>query len=126
MTERSMSDVLQEIFGNLQEIIRAEVRLARAEVREDVSEAAASALWLAVGALSALSAWMVLLWAAVYGLAFVMPMWAATLVVAVAMGVVATVLITTGLRKFKRIRPIPERTVQTMKEHVAWIKQSAK
>ena len=31
--DRSVSDVLQDIFGNVQEIVRSEVRLARAEIR---------------------------------------------------------------------------------------------
>ena len=35
-------------------------------------------------------------------------------------------MILIGVRKFKRLRPIPERTVQTIKENVEWMKQSAK
>ena len=35
--ERAVSDVLQDILRNLQEIVRSEVRLARAGIRDDAS-----------------------------------------------------------------------------------------
>lgn len=35
--ERSLPAVVQDIFGNLQDIVRAEVSLARAELREEAS-----------------------------------------------------------------------------------------
>lgn len=124
--ERSVSDVLQDILTNLQDIIRSEVRLAKAEVSEDVRQAASGGIWLVVGMASGLGAAIFLLWTGVYGLALFMPMWAATMVAALIMSAAAGVLTTTGMRKLKRINPIPERTVQTMKEHVEWIKQSAK
>jgi len=124
--ERSVSDVLQDILSNLQDIIRSEVRLAKAEVREDVRQAATAGIWLLVGMASGLGAAIFLLWAGVYGLAMFMPLWAATLVAALVMGAAAAVLMATGWRKLKRINPMPERTVHTMKEHVEWIKQSTK
>ena len=60
--ERPISDVLQDILGNLQEMVRAEVRLARAEIRDDARQTAASAVWIAAGTIGALSAWAFLLW----------------------------------------------------------------
>ena len=37
---RSIPEVLQDIVGNLQEIIRSEFRLAKTELKEDASRAA--------------------------------------------------------------------------------------
>ena len=34
--DRSFSDVLQDIIGNVQEMVRSEVRLAKTEIREQV------------------------------------------------------------------------------------------
>ncbi len=127
MTEqRPFSEVLQDILRNLQELIRAEMRLAKAEVRQDASEAAASGAWVAAGLVIAISAWGFLLWAAAYGLALVVPMWAATLIVALVTGVVGIALLAIGLRRFKRLRPVPERTVESLKENLEWIKQSTR
>ena len=54
------------------------------------------------------------------------PMWAATLVVALAMAAAAAVLIKGGMGRIKRIQPIPERTVESVKENLEWMKQPTK
>ena len=124
--DRTFSDVLQDILRNLQEIVRSEVRLAKAEIRDEAVQAGSSALWVAAGAVAALCAWMFLSWTAVYALAVFMSMWAATLAVAVTLAIVAGVLLVSGVRRFKRIQPIPARTVETLKENLEWMKQSTK
>ena len=124
--DRTFSDVLQDILRNLQEIVRSEVRLAKAEIRDEAVQAGSSALWVAAGAVAALCAWMFLSWTAVYALAVFMSMWAATLAVAVTLAIMAGVLLVIGVRRFKRIQPIPARTVETLKENLEWMKQSTK
>lgn len=124
--ERAFSDVLQDILRNLQEIIRSEVRLARAEIRDDAKQAAASAVWLVAGAIGALSAWAFLLWTVAFALSTQMSMWMATLLVAVVMACAAAVLIPAGLRRMKRINPMPERTIASIKENVEWLRHPAK
>ena len=124
--DRSISDVLQDILRNLQEMVRSEIRLARVEIRDEARQAVSSGVWLAAGAVGALSAWAFLLWTLAYTLATRMPMWAATLVVAVGLAAAAAALITGGLRRVKRIQPIPERTVESVKESLEWMKQPTK
>jgi hypothetical protein len=121
--ERSLSDVLQDVVRHLQEIVRSEVRLAKVEIRDEARLAVSSVAWLATGVVVALSASSFLLWSAVYLLATQMPMWGATLVVAVVMAFVATVLLVGGIRRVRRIQPIPERTMASMKENLEWIKK---
>ena len=55
-----------------------------------------------------------------------MSMWAATLVVAVVLAGAASVLIAGGFRRVKRIHPIPERTIASIKENIEWMKHPAK
>ena len=124
--ERSVSDVLQDIFRNVQEMVRAEIRLAKVEIREEAGRAVSSSAWIAAGAVGVLSAGMLLMWTLVYALATRMSMWAATLIVAVVMAAGATVLIVRGIGKMKRIRLIPERTVESVKENLEWMKQATK
>ena len=124
--DRSVSDVLQDILRNVQDILRSEVRLAKAEIRQETTQAAAAAVWVTVGVVGALSAWMFLLWTAVYLLATVLPMWAATLAIAVAMAGAGGVVITAGLRRFARIKPMPERTIESLQENLEWMKQPTK
>ena len=124
--ERSISDVVQDIFRNVKEMVRSEIRLAKVEIREETKRAVASSVWIAAGAVGALSAWMFLLWTMAYALSTRMPMWGATLVVAVVMAAAAAVLLVGGIRKAKRVQPIPERTVESLRENLEWIKQSTK
>ena len=107
--ERSVSDVLQDILRNLQEMVRSEVRLAKVEIRDEVRRAVSSSIWIAAGVVGGLSAWILLLWTVAYSLATRMSMWAATLVVAVVMACIASVLVIGGIRRVRRIQPIPER-----------------
>jgi uncharacterized membrane protein YqjE len=124
--ERSVSDVLQDILRNLQEMVRSEVRLAKVEIRDEVRRAVSSSIWIAAGVVGALSAWIFLLWTVTYSLATRMSMWAATLVVAVVMACIASVLVIGGIRRVRRIQPIPERTVESVKENLEWMKQPTK
>lgn len=121
-----MTELLRDAAQHLQELFRAEARLVEAEVREEVRRATSATLPLALGALSAVSGWSLLLWAAVHGLAQVMPLWAASLIVAAASGVLGALLLMAGVRRLKRVRAVPHRTVATMKENLAWIRPSSR
>ena len=47
--DRSVSNVLQDVLRHVQDILRSEVRLAKAEIRQEATQAAAAALWVTVG-----------------------------------------------------------------------------
>ena len=51
--ERSVSDVLQDILRNLQDMVRSEIRLAKVEIREEARRAVSSGVWIAAGAVGA-------------------------------------------------------------------------
>jgi len=124
--DRSISDVLQDILRNVQEIVRSEVRLAKTEIREEAGKAKSSAVLLGVGAVTAMFAMLFLLLTIVHALALVMPRWTAALIVGSALAVVASVILTAGIRLVKQINPTPKRTVETIKENVEWAKQQDK
>jgi uncharacterized membrane protein YqjE len=126
LPDRSLSDILQDTIRNVQEIVRSEVRLAKTELREEAVKAKSSAMLLGVGAVTAIFAAMFLLLTAVYALALVMPSWAAALIVGTTLAVIATVMVTTSVKRLKQIHPTPERTVETIKENVEWAKQHVK
>jgi putative superfamily III holin-X len=124
--DRSLADLFQDIVRNVQEIIRAEVSLAKAEVREETSKALWSITWLVAGAAAGVLALVFALWTAAYALALVWPIWAATMAVAAILAVTAAGLLLSGKQRLTRVHPTPERTLETMKENVAWARQSTK
>ena len=53
--ERSIADVLSDIAGNIQQIVRAEMRLAKAELREDLAKVRSAVVLFACGAVAGIS-----------------------------------------------------------------------
>jgi uncharacterized membrane protein YqjE len=121
-TERSFADVLHDIASNIQDIIRSEIRLAKTEVKEETGKAAKATWVIALGAVLALYAGGFLLLTAIRALDIVVAPWVAGLIVTASVGICSFVCISTGLKRMKRVRPAPQRTIQTMKENVEWVK----
>jgi uncharacterized membrane protein YqjE len=124
--ERSVSAVVTDIIGNVQEIIRSEVRLVKAEIKQEVSDAASSASRLACGLALAFYAVGLLLLAAVYLLSRLMPAWIAALVVCLVVSAAAVTLITSGRRHWKQLHLSSERIPHTVKENVSWMNAQTK
>ncbi|MDZ4801118.1 MAG: phage holin family protein [Bryobacteraceae bacterium] len=122
--DRSMGDVLKDIFGNIQEMVRAEIRLARAEMREEAGKTAASAKMLGAGAVLALFGMGFVLVALTQALALVMPTFAASLVMGGLLAIVGLALISSGKNNLKA--PTPHKTIENVKENVEWMKKQTK
>src|SRR5262245_58937297 len=124
--DRSLGDIFQSIVFDVQEIVRAEIRLAKTEIRRDVTELVTSAGLVALsGALGAIGA-LFLLWSAAYALALVLPLWASVLIVGLVLVIAAAALFAIGRRRLISVQPLPDRTLKTMKENVEWVKQSSR
>ena len=126
LRERSMADVLKDIIGNVQEIVRGEVRLAKTEAKAEAAKALTSARLILVGATVGLFAVGYVLLAVVYALALAMPAWAAAASVGIVLAVVASLTISAGMNKWKSVHPVPEKTVETIKENLQWMKNQTK
>lgn len=119
-----------ELFSRLSEqtsaLIRDEMALARAELKEKGKSAGIGAGMFggagALGfyALGALTACFIL------ALATFLEAWTAALIVTVIYGAIAGVLALTGKKKVQEAGPpLPEKTVDSVKEDVQWTKQRA-
>ncbi len=125
-SDRSIAEVLQDILRNLQEIIRSEVRLAKTEVRDEALKAKAAGILLGAGGVCGIFAVFFLLLAIVCALAIVLPYWASALIVAAALAIGAAIVLNAGLQQFKRVHPVPDKTIENVKENVEWAKQQTK
>ena len=122
---RSIPEILQDVLSNIQDIVRAEVRLAKAELGEELNRARSGGILVGVGAVAAIFSALFLLLACVYVLGLIMPNWAAALIVAAAVGVAAAVTLGLGLKRLKTIQAAPK-TAASLKENVQWAKQLTK
>jgi hypothetical protein len=103
------------------ELMKKELELAKAELRSDFKREIAAAKGLGVAGVCALCGLNLLLVAAVFGLATMMPGWAAALIVA---GVVLAIGTVFGLIGWsKRVKTPLEKTQKTLKEDVQWAKE---
>ena len=119
---RSMGEVLQDIVANIQEIVRSEFRLAKAEIQEEAHKIARSSIPMGIGIVMALYAVGFILLAIVHGLSTVMEAWLAALIVSVAVLVASMTLIAAGRKRLKQVKVVPEKTIETVKENVQWAK----
>jgi uncharacterized membrane protein YqjE len=126
VVERSISSLLKDIVGNLQQIIRAEVRLAKVEVGEELSKARQAIVLLAIGSLFAAMALAFLLLGAVYALAHVVQPWVAAVLVAIGAGAIGGALVAVGVSQIKRVSLPPARTVTSVQENIQWAKAQAR
>ena len=124
--QRSVPEVLQDIVGNLQEIIRSEFRLAKTELKEEASRAAKPVATFGAGLVLGFYAIGFLLLASVYGLSMVMAGWLAALIVGAVLAVVAMGLISSSSKKLKRVNPTPNKTMRSIEENVQWAKHPIK
>jgi len=122
----SIAELLQGVIGNVQGIIRSEVRLAKAEVREEAMSAGKAAGMLAVGAVLGAYAVGLLLLTVVYALNGPLPDWLAALIVFAVVAIAAAVLAKLGLDRIKQVSPKPEQTIDSIKEDVQWVKQQTR
>jgi ABC-type proline/glycine betaine transport system permease subunit len=123
---RSSAEVVQDLVQNVQEILRSEVRLAKAEITQEAKKATRSAAISAGGAILAIFALGLLLWAAVYALSLALPLWAAALIMAVLVGIVAGIMLAAGRARMKQVHPKPETTIRSVKENVQWLKNQTR
>ena len=124
-SERSVPEVLQDIIGNVQEILRSEVQLAKTELKEEAAEAATPIITMGVGLVLAAYAVGLLLLAAVFGLTTIMATWSAALLVGAVAAIIAVLLINTGLGGLKRINMKSERLIASLQENVRWVKRQS-
>jgi uncharacterized membrane protein YqjE len=124
--QRSIPEVLQDIVGNLQEIVRSEFRLAKTELKEEAAKAAKPAATFGVGLVMGFYGIGFLLLASVYGLSRVMAGWLAALLVGMILAIVAIALLSSSGKKLKRVNPTPNKTIQSIEENVQWAKHPIK
>jgi hypothetical protein len=71
------SDVLRDIVGNIQDIIRSEFHLPKTELQEEIPKGQSSLRLLAAGTVNGMFACFFLLEMIVYALVLVLPGWTA-------------------------------------------------
>jgi Putative Actinobacterial Holin-X, holin superfamily III len=120
--DRPIGTLLADLADDLRKLFRLEIALLKLELSEKAHRLGRGLTAVAIGGFMALSAWLVLLAAAVLGLSTILRPWLAALSVGLAALLVAGVLLVLGKRWLDARNLVPRRTLNRLREDGAWIK----
>lgn len=120
---RSLRELVSELTREMSQLIRLEFQLAQAELTRTASKAGKQVGYMAVGGAIAYAGFLAILAGVIVLLALVMPLWVSALIVGVVIAGIGLVLLQMGRSGLQELQPVPERTVATLKEDKAWVKE---
>jgi uncharacterized membrane protein YqjE len=121
--DQSIGELLKQLSSDTSTLVRQEMALARAELKEQGKKAGVGAGILGgatlfgLGAFGAITACLIALLATAIN-----HTWLAALIVAIVYGIIAAVLAQQGKNKIQEATPPAPQTVETVKEDVEWAK----
>jgi len=135
--EQSLTGLVKGIITDMGDLIRQEIRFARAEIRTDFQKTKESIAVLAAGAAVALLGVFLLAWMLVYLLHWLtipaeatlhdparVPLWGCFGIVGTVLLAIGAALVMAGKKKLELFNPLPDETAKTVKENVEWIASS--
>lgn len=117
-----LGSLVSGVVRDLQGILRGEIRLAKAELKEEATVAAGGAASIAAGGVVALVGGAFLLNAVVDLLGRLMPRWLASALVGLGLLGAAAGLGRRGKERLSATTLAPERTARSLRETTAWAK----
>lgn len=120
----SLGELLGSLATDIQDLVRGEVRLARAELDQKLDRVVMAGVWLVGGALVAFAGLVVILQGVAAVLALVLPTWAALLIVGVLIVVVGAVLARSGLAMLSLKTLTPDRTAASLEKDARVVKEN--
>jgi hypothetical protein len=121
MAARTIGEIFHELVDDVEGIVRSEIRLARAEAKEDLAKARRAVMFFAAGAGLAVYALGFMLLIALRLLDTVVAPWLSPLICGLGVGIPAAILLATGRRNIRELSG-PDKTIKTVKENLEWIK----
>jgi len=122
-SQASMGRLFRELATDLSELTRKEIQLAQTETMEKVSHASKAVISMAAGGFVAYAGLLVLMAAAVMGLATFVPYWLAAVIVGGLALIIGLIMVQSGRSALQQTSITPEKTVDSLKENAAWVKE---
>lgn len=120
---QGIGGILGSLALDVQDLVRGEIRLARAELDQKLQRVLVAAIFLLGGALVAFAGLVVFLQGIAAALALVLPTWAASLIVGLLIVVVGGLFAKSGLSKFSLKTLTPERMASSLQKDARVLKE---
>jgi Putative Actinobacterial Holin-X, holin superfamily III len=124
--EPSLGELVGEVAEDVSRLLRQQLDLAKAELRQEAVKASKAAGMLGVSGFAGCMVAVLLSFAAVFGLAHVIELAWATVVIAGVWAVIGVVLFVMGQARMRAVSPVPEQTIETVKEDARWARNLTK
>lgn len=126
VSNHSVGELVGQVANDLSTLVRQEMALAKAEVKDEAKKAGKGAGMLGAAGLAGYFLLLFLSLTLMWGIGEMFDPdhpWIGALVVAVIWGIAAAVLASVGKKKLQQVNPKPEQTVESVKEDVRWTKE---
>ena len=121
--EKSLGELFTELASETSSLVRQEVSLAQTELVYKATKIGKNLGFLMVGGAVGYAAALSLIAGIIILLSYIIPLWAAALLVGVAIGVAAFLMISSAMAELRKTDPLPRNTVETIKEDAKWLKK---
>ena len=122
--ERTIGQLVSDVSTDISQIMRGEIELAKAEIKQDVSHAGKGAGMLVGAGVLGLYGLGLLLLGLAGVIAIWLSWWAGLLIVAGVLFVVAAILALVGKNQVSQVKGKPERAISNAQQTVATLKQA--
>jgi hypothetical protein len=119
---RPVAALLSDLAGETSTLVRQEIALFKAELNEKLAQIGLGAGAVAAGGVIAFSGWLALVAAAILGLSQVLAPWLSALIIGVVVIAVGAGLALFGKSRLKADALVPRRTLNSLREDEAWIR----
>lgn len=123
-SSRTIGQLVSDVSTDLSQIMRGEIELAKAEIKQDVQHAGKGAGMFAGAALFGLYGLGLLFLGLAAVIAIWLPWWAGLLIVAAVLFIVAAVLALIGKKQVTQVKGKPERAIDQAQKTVNTLKQA--
>jgi hypothetical protein len=120
---RSLGELFSALAADTGTLVRQEVELAKTEMTQKATRVGKDIGFLLAGGAVAYAGFLAILAAIAIGLGQLgLPWWVATLLVGLVVAVIGGFLVMRGISALRQETPLPQQTIDTLKEDAEWAK----
>ena len=120
--DASLGELFSDLTTDMSALLRDELSLAKVELKEEITKVGRAGGMFGAAALAGYMTIVLLSFAAAWGLAELIAIGWAFLIVAAIWGIAAALLYFRGRDQLQKVHPKPEQTIETLKEDIQWAK----
>lgn len=124
--DASVGELMSQLSAQTSRLVRDELKLAQKEFQESAKHAGIGAGLISVAGLFAVLGLMTVIAAAVAALSLVLDVWAAALIVALVLFIIAGIAALMSKKQAEQVTPAAPRTAETVKADIQEVKDARK